>query len=204
MSDSERIIGFDIREMWLDPEGFWPAARREMFLLRTTVAKPLAADPLVWPPALWADRVAAGLFPIEHLADLYGSIDEARRALLGPPARTQPASEVAVTRLIGVGAFRGLSGWPTSQPLEELRPPKRSRLLGYDVADDSLTSGLSNCGYLPDERAALRGTWSDRLNHHHLFPEPQDALEFCAVTDNRVPEHAPFFVYGLYLLSCGE
>jgi hypothetical protein len=70
--------------------------------------------------------------------------------------------------------------------------------LGYDVADDFTLSGLCNCGYEAEEAAGLRPAWSPELNHHGLFGDPRAALRFCSLTDARVPEHAPFFVYGLY------
>ena len=35
----------------------------------------------------------------------------------------------------------------------------------------------------------------------HLFGNPEDATAFAVVTARRVPEHAPFFVYGIYRLA---
>ena len=76
-----------------------------------------------------------------------------------------------------------------------------SRLLGYDIADDVFLSGLSNCGYTDEEKTELRSTWVGRLNRFHLFDQVDVASEFKALTEARVPEHGPFFVFGLYLLS---
>ena len=73
-------------------------------------------------------------------------------------------------------------------------------LLGYDVADYYLMSGLANCGYSPQEAASLAPAWAPLLNEWHLFGSPVDATAFAAVTAERVPEHAPFFAYGIYLL----
>jgi hypothetical protein len=74
-------------------------------------------------------------------------------------------------------------------------------LLGYDVADYYLMSGLSNCGYSPAEEAAsLTPAWAPLLNEWHLFGRPADATAFAAVTADRVPEHAPFYAYGIYQL----
>ncbi|MBJ6765061.1 hypothetical protein JGU66_30225 [Myxococcaceae bacterium JPH2] len=88
-------------------------------------------------------------------------------------------------------------------PVESLGliPPSKTEdwtLLGYDVADAGLTSGLSNCGYRPSELAQLRASWAAQLNGHHLFEEFGSALAFRDVTARRVPEHAPFFVYALW------
>ena len=78
---------------------------------------------------------------------------------------------------------------------------ERYELLGYDVADYDLLSGLTNCGYSPEEAASLAPVWAPLLNEWHLFGNPGDATAFAAVTAKRVPEHAPFFAYGIYQLG---
>jgi hypothetical protein len=83
-------------------------------------------------------------------------------------------------------------------------PDAQWERLGYDVADSSLISGLSNCGYTPQEAGVLRPAWSRRLNKHHLFEEMQPASEFSQLTNRRVPEHAPFYVYGLYVVETNQ
>ena len=71
-------------------------------------------------------------------------------------------------------------------------------LLGYDVADASLLSGLMNCGYDEGERRDLAPAWQPRLNEHGLLTDPEAAMAFCRLTDERVPEHTPFGVFALY------
>ena len=44
----------------------------------------------------------------------------------------------------------------------------------------------------------LRRRWGPHLNEHHLFDDMDRAVEFEAMTDKRVEEHAPFYVYGIY------
>lgn len=73
--------------------------------------------------------------------------------------------------------------------------------LGYDVSDLYLLSGLTNCGYEPDEQNVLQGEMKRYLNQYHLFTDLNPALEFKEISDHRVPEHAPFFVYGLYVIA---
>ena len=73
--------------------------------------------------------------------------------------------------------------------------------LGYDVADEVMTSGLSNCGYSNKEREVVRPRWASRLNRFHLFDDDDAALQFKVLSDARVPEHAPFFVFGIYRLG---
>jgi hypothetical protein len=72
--------------------------------------------------------------------------------------------------------------------------------LGFDVGSGGLLSGLMNCGYEDDERTAMTELWGPRLNEHHLFEDAESAFVFRHVTNRRVPEHAPFFVYGLWLI----
>ncbi|HEX2873610.1 MAG TPA: hypothetical protein VHP33_20265 [Polyangiaceae bacterium] len=73
-------------------------------------------------------------------------------------------------------------------------PPEGWLLLGYDVCDASLLSGLTNCGYSPAERDELARVWGTRLNRWHLLEGMVAAEDFRALSDKRVPEHAPFQV----------
>jgi hypothetical protein len=75
------------------------------------------------------------------------------------------------------------------------------RFLGYDIADAGDISGLSNCGYEGGELASLRPTWAPRLNDHGLLSDLSDAISFRSASDKRVPEHAPFQVYGIWLVA---
>jgi hypothetical protein len=90
---------------------------------------------------------------------------------------------------------------PYISPTDPAARSPEWQLLGFDVSDGGLLSGLSNCGYTPDEIHMLRPQWQPRLNARHLFDAVEDAFEFRQLTDARVPEHAPFFVFGLYLIS---
>jgi hypothetical protein len=67
--------------------------------------------------------------------------------------------------------------------------------LGYDIADAALISGLSNCGYEPAEKEELENKWSSRLNQYGLLSTIEDAVELREITDRRVPEHAPFWIF---------
>lgn len=79
--------------------------------------------------------------------------------------------------------------------------PRRT-FLGYDVADGN-TSGLSNCDYDEAEVTDLRRVWGPKLNDHGLFTEIPDALTFRTLADLRIPEHAPFWVFGLWMMEPG-
>lgn len=136
----------------------WNSDRRERFLLRRDVQRPLSVDERVW------------------------------------SASTDGGCRVAVSAFLATETRVVRSTWFAWEVEEDVR------LLGYDVADRVFTSGLSNCGYTDAEKAALRPVWADRLNTFHLFAEPHVACQFKVTADARVPEHAPFLVFGIYLL----
>jgi hypothetical protein len=179
----EATIGFDLRSTASDTS--WTVDRRTRFLLRRDVASVRSVDPLVWvqPPGLPPAPEAEGLWP--KLSDLFAAAHALDHA---------DAMAVRITALE-----------------EDERPPEsagtiesafeRYDLLGYDVADYDLLGGLTNCGYAPEEAASLAPVWAPLLNEWHLFDNPEDATAFAAVTAKRVPEHAPFFAYGIYQLG---
>jgi hypothetical protein len=177
----EATFGFDLRSTVPDPS--WTEDRRTVYLLRRDVASVRSVDTLVWeqppglPPAppgaqgLWPDL--SGLFAAAHALDRADTV------------------AVLITALEEDGGTPDSDG--TAGPAFD-----RHDLLGYDVADYFLVSGLTNCGYKPEEAASLAPVWAPLLNRWHLFDNPEDAEAFAEVTSNRVSEHAPFYVYGIY------
>jgi hypothetical protein len=212
---AEWLLGYDARAEASGLTGLWPVGRRELFLLRADVAMPLSVDTLVW-PSVFDTGQGIGLPRPErerlHLAGMskpaYTGVNAglwedlaALRRYLGEHSReVGPHRIIAVSRWSGSGAGLAAVGLDLARTSPQ-RPDSQWRRLGYDVADGSLLSGLSNCGYRPEEAAPLRAQWAARLNDAHLFDDPNEAGRFCAVADARVPEHAPFFVYGLHLVE---
>jgi hypothetical protein len=74
-------------------------------------------------------------------------------------------------------------------------------LVGFDVCDDHLTSGLSNCGITGHEKSELQNKFSGLLNQFGLFTNAGDAAEFARAINEIVKEHAPFDWVGLYIKS---
>jgi hypothetical protein len=189
--DDSILLGFDAREM---PSGnSWDAARRATYLLRSDARTPLSVDARVWPSV-----VAQGFPQTEWRGANPGLWDELARmqASVGPLA--------AAAWIIAVSCIAdGSSEPPEGSGLYRVStaPPSLDsewQLLGFDVADAAFTSGLSNCGYGASEVAALRASWAPMLNARHLFTDAPTALAFKELSDRRVPEHAPFFVYALH------
>jgi hypothetical protein len=176
----EATIGFDLRSLVPDPS--WTADRRARHLLRRDVASVRSVDPMVWerPSGLPAPPVPEGLWPT--LADLLAAAHGLDHA---------GAVAVRITSLDEDDAG----------PPESPEEAGRYDLLGYDVADYDLLGGLTNCGYTSEEAESLAPVWVPLLNEWHLFGKPEDAAAYAAVTAQRVPEHAPFFGYGMYQLG---
>ncbi|MET0623348.1 MAG: hypothetical protein ABW250_10250 [Pyrinomonadaceae bacterium] len=203
MSADERVVGYDAREMWSGAGAAWDAARREAFLFRPGVEKPLSTDTIVW-PSVFGLEGGAPRPAYTGYQDLWNSLSELELFLAGIESlKTRPYSIVAVTLPLPLRDPGELERWEfelgaTSPSIHEEAWP----LLGYDVADRWLLSGLSNCGFLPgvEDVKALRDEWSPGLNEFHLFEQISKASEFRDLSDERVREHAPFFVYGLRLI----
>ncbi len=203
----EALLGFDAREMFLEPGSLWPPARRAAFLLREDVRKPLSVDTAVWHSLFGeglsdAERVGRG---IEALSSpgwrgpnqgLWDSLSRMQSALGPLPSEAYWTVAISWVLVEGFSESRAGSG-PYREKMEPEAVSTDWTLLGFDVADAGFISGLSNCGYTPEEAAGLRATWASSLNAHHLFDDLEKALAFREMTEARVSEHAPFFVYAL-------
>jgi hypothetical protein len=202
VSIEPRFIGYDLRGSIRDVATQWDDSRREGYLLRVDAPIPLSVD---WPCPTGADR--------DVLLDTYGLGFVGLTAR--PPVPADPsATVVAISIYPGRWTERQRDQWDElvtdvhgvnvglkALNSGEIVPPSTSefRFLGYDVGDWGLVSGLSNCGFMPDEPVAVyREKWGPKLNRHHLFDDINDAHEFVEFADRRVPEHAPFFVFGLW------
>ena len=205
----EALLGFDARVfLGVSPE--WTTNRRRRFLLRDDVRRPIATDTAVWPSVFGdglseAERERLGVANMNIPAwrgpnrNLWDDLERMRGVLHGVATTHQVIS----VSWVSWDAFsrRSITGAPYLETMTPAILGAGWSMLGLDIADGSLTSGLSNCAYSANDRAKLRRRWASRLNEHHLFDDVAAALEFSDVTEKRVPEHAPFFVYALRVLS---
>jgi hypothetical protein len=201
MINDEKLLGFDARDVSPRRKVDWTDHRRNMYLLREDVESPLSTDLAVWPRA----TVVAGKSP-QLLSwtglDLWSNLEDLEAAMAERAESAEPAWIIAVTL-----DFSSLTGpereiWSPRLPVSSMgREAPSWNLMGYDISDLALLSGLSNCGYAPEHLRSLREDWGWRLNDFHLFRERSDALLFKELSNKRVPEHSPFFIYGLYLID---
>ena len=210
----EALLGFDIREV---PGGLgllWDAERRSLYLLKADAPYPLSVDALVW-PSIFDTGQGIGLSRSErkrlHLAGLpvpsytgpnvglWEDIASMREYLNEQRIDNMSIVAIAISWVSDCGfSDKGEFGPYVAQTTPATINPDWEKL-GFDIGDGSLISGLSNCGYLHEEVDTLRRQWGSRLNKHHLFHDLSHAFQFRDLSNGRVPAHAPFFVYGLYL-----
>jgi hypothetical protein len=112
----------------------------------------------------------------------------------------QKLNATVVALSVPAGAASDMGIWDIGVAQYEM-PDASWTFFGYDVAEAGFFSGLSNCGYRPEEAIEIRERFAADLNDFHLFAVQGVAEEFRSATDHRVPEHAPFYVVGLYAVS---
>jgi hypothetical protein len=186
--------GADVREPLGSAAPEWSPQRRQAYLIRGEVIRPLSVDTTVWPPV----RDASGAPLTKALP--WVAVADARRSLAFSHA--PGAAEAAVIALGVIALSRDHEEELARQRGIDLDlvPEPTWQFLGYDV-DDGGVSGLSNCAYAPEELPVLRASWAPHLNEHGLLGRLDDAIRFRALADLRVPEHAPFLVWGLWLVE---
>jgi len=217
MNPDERIIGFDARKLGLDFTSYWDSVRRSTYLFREDVHSLRSTDHMVWPSVLNSDRsIGVQLRPEEEVAlsgidhpDSWIGLNEPcwsnlneLKAYLGQHSKRiyKPYALVGITCV----APKELHDWKSSFPYTDTVEPNQVesdwQFLGYDISD-AMLSGLSNCGFLdPNEMKESRKEWSSHINDYHLFDNLELAEKFREYTNARVPEHSPFFIYGLYVI----
>ncbi|MDB4946874.1 MAG: hypothetical protein JWP97_6408 [Labilithrix sp.] len=175
---------FDLRFRTTQP---WDAARRRAYLLRDDVAHPRSVDVMVWPSVFdWGQGIGLPA-AVRRAMRLDGIAPTDAEPWLGGFWHAE-APMLACARAAGVilddVVILSFGDAPNAVALDEDD-------LGFDVVDEGFLSGLMDEGFEPGEREALQHVWAPRLNRHHLFDDWADAAAFVAITDARVPRHAP-------------
>jgi hypothetical protein len=81
------------------------------------------------------------------------------------------------------------------------------RFLGYDVSDRYLLSGLTNLSWgngSKEEVQDMYEKYSPSLNEYHLFTSVEPAAAFIPLAEEGARAHAPFFVFGIWLIRKEE
>ena len=208
---TEALLGFDIRILSGRSYGAaWGKEYRHEFLINPDIEFPVSVDIRVTPSIFCfaTDAEAQG-------AKIVMGTDSAHRAALRlweslwameSHARERfeelcqgDCRSIAITVLAN-GRLREDPRWRDilEERLEPSSLDQRWRCFGYDVADKYLMSGMSNCAYTPEEMSTTRLRWRGKINSYGLLPTAVEAESLRLETEDRVKEHSPFFVFGLY------
>ena len=167
MAVEQRVLGYDARETKFTGTVAWLEQRRHEYLLRPEVITPLSTDTTVW-PSVFSERYERDprppsklepppwTGPIQNLWDDLTRLTAVLDAAWGKD--WQPCRLIAVTLLYGRYDQEERERW--DQRLVGITPPAISEnweFLGYDVSDEWLLSGLSNCGYGERPRCCAAG-----------------------------------------------
>lgn len=182
------ILGHSIRR--LAPDRDWTEKRRHEFLIRNDISSPKSVDKNVWDEFV-SDEVQtdAGPLPLPTWCDREKMLEVNQYSV----SRTD-----LVELTIGIFIDKVL---PEFIDLNEFTSVDTidGNFLGYDVADEGLTSALSNCGYSPEEMIEARLKFSNAINSNGLLTSLDVAKEFLKYSTERIPDHAPFFIFPLYV-----
>ena len=211
---TNKVLGFDIRIVdSSDVANRWDELRRAQYLLRTDVSWVASVDTVVCPsvfefaddaPLNRPDTGAMMLVPDDLHQQALGLWRDARKMQESASGALLQGTKTMQIAIAVFGYDTVINDRPLDDVLKDDTDPQTLgdiwSLLGYDVATPFLLSGLSNCGYNEQEKNALSRLWSDKLNNLGLLTDLDDAVAFKQITNRRVPEHAPFLVFGLYEL----
>jgi hypothetical protein len=216
----EILLGFDARENWMESHpNLHPAHTLSMFTLRDDLHKVLSADPIIWPslfhqPAI--PEVSVKLPDLDIPAwiganrPFWEDLDLLKTTISCGGAEPPPYCLIAATWHTDIGfrqegrqsrRYREPMHGPYDEPAVPAHRDPGWQFLGFDVTDGGFLSGLSDCGYDANDQPALVRQWSPHLNNSHLFHDAGKAFEFRTLSNKRVPDHAPFFVIGLWKIS---
>jgi hypothetical protein len=199
------LIGFDIRSSsaeYLEHE--WTEDRRKTHLINPKILCPISMDTVVWPSVFiskddleFDPREARGWKEVISDEPYFNKFTRLWTDLEKMISRHKPGKDEKVVQIFWIG----LDIFPDARIVSALEagllPQKvgngaKTMSLGYDVGDQDLTSGLTNCGQGLENGNDF---WREKLNIDGLFGEGNDAKAFSEYSNSGIPEHAPFFVY---------
>lgn len=198
------LPGYAARDISPAATEAWDDKRRLHFLFNLEAERILSVDDMAWSSVLSDDELIIVQSPFyADLRDLCSDLERLRRWVTSLWGGAWPQCLLVAIELL-------TDGWGEAEHAEwrdwahywaEVMPRSLDpswRLLGYDVACSGFFSALCNCGLKPEEMEAARTEWGPHLNRDNLFEDKAVAWEFKQFYDERIPEHAPFFVCGLW------
>ncbi|MGP5495223.1 hypothetical protein ACTXMK_14225 [Psychrobacter celer] len=178
------LVGFSINKLTIDPD--WTIKRRQDYLINKHVIIPKSVDANVWEEVHNIDKMTG--------EDIVYNLPKWKNKdlLIENTLYDISQKDNVLSTFILFSEEVAFDEYPKINSLNNLF------FLGYDVADEGATSGLSNCSYTPSELDFCVEKFGFNLNKHGLFENLDIANEFTEYTNTREPQHAPFYIYGIY------
>jgi len=198
----QNLIGFDAREWWLGAANSRGPEWQKRFFLHSQIEKPLSIERAVWPSVFELTHAAepawTGLYK-----DLWDELDKLECAVGQQDLHGRPCVLMAfsvLTAHLDPDLRQRCQGWGSYVEPHQVGPSWS--FLGYEVADDSAFSALLTMRAVPDSihPQPFRECWAPHINRWHLFDELGSAVALQKYYDVAIPSHAPFFVYGHWLV----
>lgn len=204
---SERLIGFDIRVIGKPVHSLWASEDRKKFLLRSDVSFPYSCDINAWPsvfdildglerPTAFA---ANAMFwdTFQNMQDFVG--DRIPKAIGYETIAVTYCGDLSEEEMKEHYVY-------LLDPFPNDSTEQKWQFVGFDVADNGFESAVAGMGHvdLIDDSPAFRKDrleYGKHLNKYHLFDLLNKAISFCDFENKRVPEHSPFFPFGIWVFA---
>ena len=195
----EKVIGFDLRDADHTLKNAWSPSRRDMFLLRDDVERIFSVDKDIW-PSLFEEMWQEMPTKIGWVSQLWADIGQLNSFVESTKIITKSSYwTVGFTQFLEEPMILeiGLHVLPFNPDSVQ----NDWRLLGFDVAEQVLLSGLTNMGYRKNAKLTAMKNFAGSLNKFHLFEDVNIAQEFALWNQTRDPGHGPWFVTGIYQIQ---
>jgi hypothetical protein len=198
MNIIEKVVGYDAREA-IKKESNWATERKETYLLKDDVIKPLSIDPHVW-PIYSEEKLQATRNMLSNDYKMWDSLDLLIDNLPSDKFKSD-YSVAAFTIVLNAGETDGYQKYFMPPVTSPSAIDANWTFMGFDIADTGLISGITNYGYEQNSASILKKKWRNELNKYHLLKRIESAYEFKKITCERTVEHNSFFLYGVYIVN---
>ncbi|MBZ0274513.1 MAG: hypothetical protein K8I60_00125, partial [Anaerolineae bacterium] len=131
METQEKLLGFDVREMWLGLSD-WPQSRRDLHLIKSDIEKPLSVDTMIW-------QSVFDLNPAPTLPDFRGPVQFLWDDIVGMRQHfnniasvSQPSWTIAVTAYFELLTIDEMRRWEGLDRASFNAIDYSAKFLGYD------------------------------------------------------------------------
>lgn len=192
---NREILGYQARCPITELQRIWPQERRALYLLDPFVKLPLSVDRAAWPETD-SIEIKHMLF-IDHFTDEFSAPNG-----LDLYSVKESIDEFFNANLIAIDFDKSVAGFLREKnSIAGTKYYSATRFIGYDVCDNNLISGLTNCALSHEEKNLLQLRYAKNLNEYGLFKDDTYAREYTLEMDRLIPEHQPFLVAGLNIVG---